>query len=345
MADWFRRRSKTNRATDAPPRVDTPPPPPATEIPEGAFTKCQKCGAILYTKDFERDLKVCPKCGHHHRLTADERIAYTVDEGSFAEFGNDFVAADPLGFPGYQDKIQIGRNDPSDRNDGLVIGTATIGGFSCVLGVVDFFFARLAGTMGSVFGEKFVRAADRAIEQRLPFVIFCASGGARMQEGLFGLMQMAKTSAAVAQLAEAGIPYIVILTDPTTGGALASFASLGDVIYAEPAAYVAFAGTRVAQQAQTEKPPANYQTAEFQEEHGMLDRIVPRKEVPTTLGRTLAFFTVAVPFLGTDTPPDDNGDNKSDVRPTVNGSDNEEDGLVSAAAPEPVRRNGSGVVR
>jgi acetyl-CoA carboxylase carboxyl transferase subunit beta len=265
-----------------------------------------------------------------------------VDEGSFAEFGNDFVAADPLHFPGYQDKIHLGMNDPCDRNDGLVIGAASIGGYPCVLGVVDFFFARLAGTMGSVFGEKFVRAADRAIERRLPLVIFCASGGARMQEGLFGLMQMAKTSAAVAQLAEAGVPYVVILTDPTTGGALASFASLGDVIYAEPAAYVAFAGTRVAQQAQTEKPPANYQTAEFQEEHGMVDRIVARKEIPTTLARTLGFFSATG-----DTPDSEASGNRTPTRTvTENGAaDAAADDLVPIAAPEPARRNGSGGLR
>lgn len=296
MPDWFRRRS--NNGTGTPPNArQTPPPTPppvppsvSDAIPEGAFTKCAKCGAILYTKDFERDLKVCSKCGHHHRLTADERVSYTVDEGSFSEFGNDILAADPLGFPDYGTKLAAANNNPSGRHDGLVIGTAHIGGRECVLGIVDFGFAKLAGTMGSVFGEKFCRAADESLARRVPFVVFCASGGARMQEGLLGLMQMAKTSAAVAQMAEEGLPYIVVLTDPTTGGALASYASLGDVIYAEPGALVAFAGTRVAQQAQTHKPPANYQTAEFQEEHGMIDRVVARKEMPTTLARTLGFF-------------------------------------------------------
>jgi len=339
MADWFKRRSRTNRDANAPQRGDQSPVSPSAlaKVPVGLAVNCDKCGAILYTKDFERELKVCSKCGYHHRLTADERIAYTVDEGSFAEWGNDFVAADPLGFPGYQDKIQLGMKDASDRNDGLAIGTATIGGFPCVLGVVDFFYARLAGTMGSVFGEKFVRAVDRAIEERVPFVVFCASGGARMQEGLFGLMQMAKTSAAVAQLAEAGVPYVVVLTDPTTGGALASFASLGDVIYAEPAAYVAFAGTRVAQQAQTEKPPANYQTAEFQEEHGMLDRVVPRKEIPTTLARTLTFFHITKP-----TPPTAQtsvGD-APDAKESDAATGDEE--LLPLAAPAPSRLNGAG---
>ncbi len=299
MPDWFGRRSSANTRTNGAtlPKtepaevkqqaVGTPVNPFAHAIPEGAFTKCTKCGTLLYTKDFERDFKVCAKCGYHHRLTAAERINYTVDEGTFSEFDADLTPVDPLNFPDYKAKITKSEQT-SGRNDALVIGTAKINGKECVLAVADFAF--MGGSMGSVFGEKFVRAADKAQEEQKPFVVFCASGGARMQEGLFGLMQMAKTSMAVAQLAEEKVPYLVVLTDPTTGGAFASFASLGDVIYAEPGAYVAFAGTRVAQQAQTQKPPANYQTAEFQEEHGMLDRIVPRKEMANTLYRTLAFF-------------------------------------------------------
>ena len=287
MADWFRRRPREGAGNaNVPPTSATA----ADAVPEGTATKCAKCGAILITKNFERDLKVCSKCGHHHRLTADERIEWTVDEGSFVEFGNDILAQDPLRFPEYDKKLALGNADPQGRNDGLVTGMASMGGHRCVLGVVDFFYARLAGTMGSVFGEKFVRAADKAIAERLPLVLFCASGGARMQEGLLGLMQMAKTSASVAQMAEAGIPYICVLTDPTIGGALASYASLGDVIFAEPGANVALAGTRVAQQAQTQKPPANYQTSEFQLEHGFIDRIVARKEMAITLSRTLSFF-------------------------------------------------------
>lgn len=290
MPDWFRRRSTQTPPEDGGDGTNIPPTSPAANVPEGLVIKCQKCGAILYAKDFERDLKVCSKCGYHHRLTAGERIAFTVDEGSFAETDADLVSVDPLHFPEYAEKIESGRRK-SGREDALIIGTATIQGQPCVLAVADFAF--MGGSMGSVFGEKFVRAADRAIEDRLPMVIFCASGGARMQEGLFSLMQMAKTSAAVAQLGEERIPYVVVLTDPTTGGAFASFAELGDVIYSEPGAYVAFAGTRVAQQAaQHQKLPANYQHAEFQEEHGMIDRIVPRKEVPMTLARTLAFFGV-----------------------------------------------------
>ena len=294
MPDWFRRRASQPQTAPAPapPLGSEQASAVATAIPEGAFTKCVKCGAILYTKDFERDLKVCSKCGHHHRLTADERIAWTADEDSFREWGNDFRSADPLHFPEYQTKLALAEQSPTGRHDGLVTGDACIGGRPCVLAVVDFAFARLGGTMGSVFGEKFVRAADYALDHKIPLVFFCASGGARMHEGLFGLMQMAKTSAAAAHLAANGIPFIVILTDPTTGGALASIASLGDVIYAEPGATVAFAGDRVASQAQTHKPPANYKTAEFQEEHGQLDRVIARKEMASTLARTLAFFGV-----------------------------------------------------
>lgn len=270
MPDWFARQ--------------------AAEVPEGAFVKCTACGAILYAKDFERDLKVCAKCGHHHPLTADERIACTADDGTFVEFGNEFRAVDPLGFPGYSAKLDGGAAAPEGRNDGLVVGTAAISGRPCVLAISDFGWGRLAGTMGSVFGEKFCMAADRAIADRSALVTYCASGGARMQEGLFSLMQMAKTSLAVAQLAEAKVPYIVVLTHPSTGGAVASYASLGDIIVAEPGATVALSGERVAAQAQTSKVPANYRTAEFALEHGMLDMVVPRRELASHLARALAFL-------------------------------------------------------
>ena len=271
------------------------------EVPEGAFTQCDQCKAILYTKDFERDLKVCARCGHHHPLTADERLACTVDDDSFVEFGNEFVADDPLRFPGYAAKLESGYTAEPRRNDGLVTGTATVGGRPCVVAISDFGWGRLAGTMGSVFGEKFVRAADRARDDRSALIAFCASGGARMQEGLVSLMQMAKTSLAVAQLGEARIPYIVVLTHPSIGGAVASYASLGDVIYAEPGATVALSGERVAAQAQTQKVPAHYRTAEFALEHGMLDRIIARRELASTLGRTLAFLQSAPVCVAADT--------------------------------------------
>nr|WP_309689918.1 acetyl-CoA carboxylase carboxyltransferase subunit beta [Armatimonas sp.] len=272
MPDWFRR------------------PAPAV-APEGAFTKCTTCGAILYTKDFERDFKVCIKCGHHHRLTADERIAITADEGSFVEFGRrELRSEDFLQFPGYADKLIAGEDGDNPRTDGLVTGIATLSGQPCVLAISDFEWGRLAGTMGSVFGEKFARAADRALDEKSALITFCASGGARMQEGLTSLMQMAKTSLSVAQLDRAKVPYIVVLTNPSTGGAVASYASLGDVIYAEPGATVGLSGERVAAQAQSVKPPANYRTAEFMQEHGQLDKIIARKDLTTTLAKTLAFL-------------------------------------------------------
>ena len=291
MPDWFRRRHASAPPTPVPAAPgsagDDAAASPAAAVPHGLFIKCEKCGHLMPTKDFERDLRVCGRCGHHHKLSADERIAATVDQNSFVEMDAGLSPADPLGFPDYAAKIEKGQKS-SGRNDALVTGTARIGGHGCVLAVADFAF--MGGSMGSVFGEKFVRAADRALASKQPLICFCASGGARMQEGLFGLMQMAKTSAAVAQLAEAGVAYVVVLTNPTTGGALASFASLGDVILAEPGAMVAFAGARVASQAQTHKPPANYQTSEFQQEHGMVDRVAPRKELPAALARVLAFF-------------------------------------------------------
>jgi len=293
MPDWFRRRPSSPPAGEDAEQRRGRHAATSAAVPAGLFVKCDKCGHLLPTKEFERDLRVCARCGHHHKLTADERIAAIADADSFRELNAHLRSEDALAFPDYAAKLEKGEQ-ASGRKDGLVTGTARIGGYGCVLGVVDFRF--MGGSMGSVFGEKFVRAAEHALARKLPFVVFCASGGARMQEGLLGLMQMAKTSAAVARLCEAGVPYLVVLTDPTTGGAFASFASLGDVILAEPGAHLAFAGARVAQQAaQTHKPPANYQTSEFQEERGMVDRVVPRKELPATLTRVLAFFPTSEP--------------------------------------------------
>jgi len=301
------------------------------EIPKGLFLKCAHCGERLYAPEFERDLKVCSKCGHHHPLTADERVAFTTDEGSFVERDRGLAATDPLAFPEYAAKMSKG-GQSTGRTDTLVAGSATVGGLPVELLVFDFRF--MGGSMGSVFGEKFVRAADRAIDNRAAVVVFVASGGARMQEGLFGLMQMAKTSAAVAALGEAGIPYVVVLTNPTTGGAIASFASLGDVIFAEPGAYVAFAGARVAQQAKTHKEPDNYQTAEFQLDHGMVDRVVPRKELPATLAQALAFFGLTGKVAEPKAPAVTNGNSAGAHHAAA---DDEETAAAFAA------RNGKGV--
>jgi acetyl-CoA carboxylase carboxyl transferase subunit beta len=264
--------------------------PENTTVPEGTFVKCDKCQAILIAKDFAREDKVCPKCGWHHTLTPEERIASVCDADTFVEHDAHLFATDLLTFPEYASKLEKGVK-VTGRNDGMVAGSVQIQSLPCEMLLVDFRF--MGGSMGSVFGEKFCRAADRAMEKNIPLIIFVASGGARMQEGLTSLMQMAKTSLSIAQMRAAKVPYVVVCTNPTIGGALASFASLGDVVYAEPSAKMALSGERVAAQAQTTKPPANFQTAEFLEEHGFVDRVVPRKEMQNVLGRTLRFFAIA----------------------------------------------------
>jgi acetyl-CoA carboxylase carboxyl transferase subunit beta len=252
----------------------------AVNVNAEQWVQCAKCKKIIFKNDFERALKVCSHCGHHHRLRARERIAITVDPETFVETDAELVADDPLAFPDYADKLAKGRQ-ASGESESIITGTAQIGGFPVALGVMDFAF--MGGSMGSVVGEKIARCFERAIEQRLPVVMFCASGGARMQEGLLSLMQMAKTTAAVARHHRAGLPYLAVFTDPTMAGVLASFASLADVILAEPGALVGFAGQRVAAQASVGKTPANFQTAEFQHEHGMIDLIVSRRQIRPTL--------------------------------------------------------------
>jgi len=256
-------------------------------VPEGIATKCGRCAHIVFVRDLDRNLRVCPRCGFHHKLTAAERIAITADEGSFEEFDAGMAPADPLGFPEYQEKA-IRAQTATGCAEAMVTGLARIESRPCVLGAADFHY--LGGSMGSVVGEKVARAFERGIAERLPVVIFSASGGARMHEGLFSLMQMAKTAAAAARLAEERLPFISVLTDPTTGGVFASYASLGDVILAEPGATVGFAGRRVGNQDLGTKLPDNFQTSEFQLEHGIIDRVVHRKEMRPTLAALLAFF-------------------------------------------------------
>ena len=251
------------------------------------WVQCAKCKKILFRPDFERGMRVCPHCGHHHRLRARERILLTVDPDTFRETDADLRPADPLNFPDYAEKLQKGAA-ASGENEAIITGTATLGGYEIIIGAMDFGF--MGGSMGSVVGEKVARCFERGAERRLPVILFCASGGARMQEGLLSLMQMAKTTAAVGKLHRAGMPYIAVFTDPTMAGVLASFASLADVILAEPGAMVGFAGQRVAAQASVGKPPANFQTAEFQHEHGMIDLIVPRKQLRPTLAYLLEMF-------------------------------------------------------
>ncbi len=256
---------------------------------DGLWSKCPKCSDISFARDVERNLQVCPKCDYHHKLQARERLDLTVDEGSFVEIDAHVSSVDPLGFPDYADKYGRARAK-TGLVDAILTGYARIEGQPTIIGAADFAF--MGGSMGSVVGEKIVRAMERAIDERIPVTLFTANGGgARMQEGLLSLMQMAKTSAAVARLDKEAVPYIVVLTDPTMAGVYASYASLGDVIYAEPGALIGFAGRRVGNQDMGVKLPDDFQTAEFQFRCGMIDRVVPRKELRSVLGKTLAMLS------------------------------------------------------
>ena len=257
------------------------------EIPAGLWIKCPRCAALNYRRELERAFRVCPKCGYHHRLSAAERLTLVLDAGSFQEFDGDLAPDDPLAF--VDEQPYPARVDEAQRRTGLpeaaLSGTGTIEGAAVVVAAMDFGF--LGGSMGSVVGEKIARAAERAAATRVPLVVFAASGGARMQEGTLSLMQLAKTSVALARLADAGVAFISVLCDPTTGGVAASFAFQGDVVLAEPGALIGFAGRRVIEQTIRQKLPDGFQTSEFVFEHGLLDRIVPRAELRATLGRVL----------------------------------------------------------
>jgi len=244
------------------------------------FLQCAHCKKIIFSVDFEQNLSVCPYCGHHHRLSASKRIEITFDPGSFIEADQELTSLNPLDFPEYAEKLAAAV-DKQDANDSLTSGMAMLDGVSVAVGVADFHF--MGGSMGSVNGEKITRTLERAADSGSPAIIFCASGGARMQEGLLSLMQMAKTTAAAQRCSRAGVPYLAVFTDPTMAGVLASYASVADVILAEPKALVGFAGLRVSKQAGVGKVPDDFQTAEFAFNHGMIDRIVPRKEMRTTL--------------------------------------------------------------
>ncbi|WP_256759945.1 acetyl-CoA carboxylase, carboxyltransferase subunit beta [Cohnella sp. WQ 127256] len=254
------------------------------EIPEGLMNRCPKCGQIQFSKELEKNLKVCSSCGHHFRLNAWERIAMTLDEGRLFEIDENMIAEDPLKFPGYESKLEQQKAN-SGLKDAVITGEGEIGGFPVVIGVMSFDF--FSGSMGSVVGEKVTRAIELATEKQLPLILFSTSGGARMQESILSLMQMAKTSAALARFNEQGGLYISIFTDPTLGGVSASFASLGDFILAEPGAIVGFAGRIVIEQTIRQKLPDNFQTAEFNMKHGQLDKVVHRKDMKTLLTKLL----------------------------------------------------------
>ncbi len=257
------------------------------KVPEGLWTKCAGCKETLITKELEKNLNVCPKCNHHYRISARQRIDLLLDRGSFVEFDAGMVSVDFLAFKdskSYQERINAAVAKGGSK-DAVICGEGTIEGTPVQMAVFDFSF--MGGSMGSVVGEKITRVIERALEKRTPAIIVSASGGARMQESILSLMQMAKTSAALAKLREAGLPFVSVLTDPTTGGVTASFAMLGDINMAEPKALIGFAGPRVIEQTIRQKLPEGFQRAEYLLEHGMVDLIVDRKEMKEKLSHIL----------------------------------------------------------
>ncbi len=276
---WFRR-SKVSILQEA----------QRKEIPDGMWSKCDRCGEIIHRKQLEEQSFTCVKCGHHFRIGSAEYIALLLDSGSFKEMDRKIRSADPLGFTDTRPYKQ--RIKESIKKTGLFdavrIGTGKIHGTPVVLGVMDFTF--IGGSMGSVVGEKVARATEKATKSRMPLIIISSSGGARMMEGALSLMQLGKTSARLAMLAEVGVPYISIMTDPTTGGVTASFAMLGDINIAEPGALIGFAGPRVIKQTIGKDLPPGFQRAEFQQDHGFVDLVIHRKEMRETLSLLLSYL-------------------------------------------------------
>jgi acetyl-CoA carboxylase carboxyl transferase subunit beta len=270
---WFRKERKVRK-----PLRDK------LEIPADVWEKCEACGHTDIREKFVRNLNVCPQCEYHRRLRAIEYATILLEDGSIEEVEEKLTSKDPLGFPDYPSRLKKARTNAGDQ-DAILTVSGTLGGLPVHLGVMDFSF--MGGSMGSVVGEKIARLGQRSLERKYPLLIVSASGGARMQEGVLSLMQMAKTAAVLSQLAERRIPYVSILTNPTTGGVSASYAMLGDAIVAEPGAVIGFAGPRVIKQTLGQDLPEGFQTAEFLLDHGMVDRVVPRRELKETVGRLL----------------------------------------------------------
>ncbi len=279
--DWFKRKKKEKESTNVREKLD---------IPGHLWIKCFKCNEAIFNKDLNENLKVCPKCQYHFRLTSSERIKQLVDKNSFKEINPNVKSKDFLKFTDskpYSSRIEVSMLK-SGLKDAIVTGVAKIGKYEVALGIMDFSF--MGGSMGSVVGEKVARIIEKGVEKKIPVIIFSASGGARMQEGIMSLMQMAKTSAALGRLRENGLPYLSILTDPTTGGTSASFAMLGDINIAEPDALIGFAGPRVIEQTIRQKLPPGFQRSEYLLEHGMVDVICQRKDLRNTLIKTIGWF-------------------------------------------------------
>ena len=255
-----------------------------SDIPVGKWVKCSKCKEILYKEDLHKNFSICPNCGNHFRLSSRRRIDQIIDKGTFEEFSMDVISSNPLEMEDYVKKLEVLR-EKTGLDEAVKCGTGKINSEEVVICVMDSNF--MMGSMGKVVGERITYSIEKAIELHLPIIIFCASGGARMQEGIVSLMQMAKTSAAVQKLNKAGNLYISVLTDPTYGGVTASFASLGDIILAEPGAMIGFAGPRVIKQTIGEELPEGFQTAEFLLEHGFIDKVVNRKNMKEILYKLL----------------------------------------------------------
>src|ERR1051326_4248742 len=276
---WFRKKKKPLEAVDK------------TAIPEGLWLKCDDCKEIVYRKEVEQNLSVCPKCGYHFRITVRERFEMLFDDGKYKEFAGDIRSCDPLDFRDtkrYRDRLKV-YEQRVGKDDAVVCAEGKLDGLPVVICAMEYNF--MGGSMGSVVGEKITVAIERAVDKKEPLIIVSCSGGARMQEGILSLMQMAKISAALARLSDAGLPYISVLTDPTTGGVTASYAMLGDVNVAEPKAYIAFAGARVIEQTIRQTLPEGFQTSEFLLEKGFVDVITPRAEMKSAISKFLHVFT------------------------------------------------------
>jgi acetyl-CoA carboxylase carboxyl transferase subunit beta len=281
ILEWFGKKEQLNKGNDK------------LNIPGDLWVKCFSCKEILYLKDLEDNLKVCTKCGHHFRISARERIHYVSDKDSFNELFTNVRSKDFLGFhdtESYTKRLEKANKKNPDNSDAVIVGEAKLMKKPINLGVMDFSF--MGGSMGSVVGEKITRLIENALKNKAPVIIFSSSGGARMQEGILSLMQMAKTSAALAKLSAENIPYISVLCDPTTGGTSASFSMLGDIHIAEPGALISFAGPRVIEQTIRQKLPKGFQRSEFLLEHGMVDMVINRKELKQTLAQIIGILQV-----------------------------------------------------
>ena len=281
LIEWFQKKQQEKALEYKAERMD---------IPGDLWVKCYKCSTAIYKRELEKNLKVCPKCGYHFKLTAKERIAQLIDDDTFVEhFGN----LKPKDFLNFRDAKSYAQriNDSEAKsgiNEAIITGEGKLGGNEVCIGVMDFSY--MGGSMGSVVGERIARIIEKALDKKAPVIIVATSGGARMQEGIMSLMQMAKTSAALSRLKENNLPYISILTDPTTGGTSASFAMLGDLNIGEPGALIGFSGQRVIEQTIRQKLPPGFQRSEYLLEHGMLDAVVPRPELKGALAKSLEFF-------------------------------------------------------